>query len=88
MDVEKRVLEIIAKNFRRNVSEITVNTKLMADLGADSLDMIELMLDIEDEFKIDFEDKRAENIHSIQDAIQEIEKLLKQPKVDNKKYFV
>lgn len=88
MDVEKRVLELIAKNFKRDVSEINVNTKLMAELGADSLDMIELMLDIEDEFKIDFEDKRAENIHSIKDAIMEIEKLLKDTKVDNKKYFV
>jgi acyl carrier protein len=88
MDVEKQVLTIIARNFKKDISEISVETKLMSELGADSLDMIELMLDIEDEFKIDFEDKRAENIHSIQDAISEIKKLLSTPKVDKKNYFV
>jgi acyl carrier protein len=88
MDIEKRIIILIARNFKKDILEISKETKLIDELGADSLDLIELMLDIEDEFGIDFDDKSGENIWSVKDAIDEIEKIMNRSKVDKRKYII
>ena len=88
MNVEERVLALIAKNFKKDKSEINRETRLVVDLGADSLDIVELMLDIEDEFQINFYDKYAENILSVSDAITQIERSLEQSAVDKSRLTI
>jgi len=71
MDNEKlsqRVIEIIAEKLSVNVSEITAEANFTDDLGADSLDTVELIMEFEKEFNINIPDEEAENIKTVGDA--------------------
>ncbi len=77
MSVEKRVREIIAEQLVRDVSEVTPDKTFIDDLGADSLDIVEMVMEMEEEFEIEIPDEDAEKIRTVQDAINYIEKKIR-----------
>ena len=72
MAVEKRVREIVAEQLERDVNEVTNAASLIDDLGADSLDVVELVMKMEEEFGIEIPDEEAEKIKTVNDVIQYI----------------
>lgn len=74
--IESKVKEIIVKNLGVKESEVTRNASFVNDLGADSLDCVELVIDFEKEFCITINDNEAENINTVGDAIDYINKLI------------
>ncbi|MDE0022264.1 MAG: acyl carrier protein [Candidatus Poribacteria bacterium] len=69
-----KVCEIIARELSVNVEQVTLNSSFMDDLGADSLDTVELVMAFEEEFEIDIPDADAEKIRVVQDAIEYLTK--------------
>jgi len=72
MDINK-LKNIIANQLDVDVSTITNETRFVDDLGADSLDTVELVMAIEDEFDIEIEDEAAEKIQTLDDIIKFLE---------------
>lgn len=73
-DIEARVKKIVAKNLDiDDESRITADSSFVDDLGADSLDQVELVMGFEEEFDIEIPDDAAEKIKKISDAVQYIE---------------
>ena len=68
-DVEKRVIDIIASELGVNVDDIKMEATFVEDLGADSLDIVELVMKFEDEFNLEIPDEDAEKIQTVNDAI-------------------
>ncbi len=73
MSVEKRVKEIIVEQLGVNESEVTSEAKFVDDLGADSLDLVELVMALEEEYNIEISDEEAEKILTVGDAIEYIQ---------------
>ncbi len=71
--VFETVKKIIVENLNANESEITMETLLVDDLGADSLDAVELIMALEDEYGLEIEDDAAQNIKSVGDLVKYIE---------------
>ena len=74
--IESKVKEIIVKDLGVKESEVTRNASFVNDLGADSLDCVELIIDFEHEFGIEIDDNEAENINTVGEAIDYIKKLI------------
>jgi acyl carrier protein len=72
MSVEERVKEIIVEQLGVEASQVTDRAKFVEDLGADSLDTVELVMALEEEFSIEIPDEDAEKIVSVGDAINYI----------------
>ncbi|NWF51778.1 MAG: acyl carrier protein [Nitrospirae bacterium] len=72
--VEEKVKEIISKQLGVNAGEITPETSFVEDLGADSLDNVELVMAFEETFGIEIPDEDAEKIVKVKDAIEYINK--------------
>lgn len=72
--VEEKVKQIIVDELGVDESEVTPNARFVDDLGADSLDTVELVMRFEEEFEIEIPDEAAEKITSVRDAIEYIEK--------------
>ncbi|SNB45641.1 acyl carrier protein [Geobacter sp. DSM 9736] len=70
--IEKRVKEIVAEQLGVDEAQVTNEASFMDDLGADSLDTVELVMALEEEFDIEISDESAEKITSVQDAIDYI----------------
>jgi acyl carrier protein len=70
--VEERVKEIICEQLGVEESEVTPAAKFIEDLGADSLDTVELVMAFEEEFDLEIPDEDAEKITTVGDAIQYI----------------
>ena len=68
-----KIMEIIIEQLQVDESEITMETNLMKDLSADSLDAVEIIMAIEDEFGIEIPDEEAETIQTVQDLVRFVE---------------
>jgi len=71
--VEDKVKAIIVEELCVDEAEVTANARFIDDLGADSLDTVELVMRFEEEFGIEIPDEDAEKITSVRDAISYIE---------------
>ena len=69
MSHETRVKEIIMKQLAVNPEQLAPDASFIDDLGADSLDTVELIMALEDEFSVKIPDEDAEKIVTVQDAI-------------------
>jgi acyl carrier protein len=72
-DIATRVKEIIVDKLGVDESEVTPGASIQNDLGADSLDAVELIMEFEKEFNIGIPDDQAENISTVGEAIKYIE---------------
>ena len=70
---EEKVKEIITKQMGVKAEHITKETSFINDLGADSLDTVELIMEFEDAFDMNIPDEEAEKIRTVGDAIKYIE---------------
>jgi len=72
--VEDRVIEIVCENLAVNKEQVTRSTNFIEDIGADSLDIVELIMELEEEFDIQIPDEQAEKIKTVGEAIDYIER--------------
>jgi len=72
MSAEERVKKIIAEKLSVDIEEVVPEASFVDDLGADSLDLVELIMAMEEEFDTDISDEDAEQITTVQDAINYI----------------
>ncbi|MCX8157362.1 MAG: acyl carrier protein [Verrucomicrobiae bacterium] len=75
--VETRVKEIIVEQLGVNPDEVTSDAKIVDDLGADSLDIVELVMALEEEFGSEIPDEEAEKLQTVGDVIKYIEDIKK-----------
>ena len=69
-EVVDRIKKVITKHLGVKVEKVTENAKFIEDLGADSLDQVELVMALEEEFKCEIPDEAAEKIVTVKDAIE------------------
>ena len=77
MSVEERVKSIIVEQLGVDADEVSPDASFVEDLGADSLDQVELIMAFEEEFGIEITDDEAEKIRKVKDAVDYIEKRAK-----------
>ncbi len=73
MSVEERVKKIIVEQLGVNADEVATESAFVEDLGADSLDTVELVMAFEEEFDIEIPDEDAEKIATVGDAVKYID---------------
>jgi acyl carrier protein len=71
--VFERVKEMIVEELSVEAEKVTMESRLAEDLGADSIDAVELIMNIEDEFEIQVSDEEAQNIKTVGDLVKYIE---------------
>ena len=71
--VFERLQKILAEQFEIDEDDITLNSDIVDDLGGDSLDFVDLVMSIEDEFEIEVPDEAIEEIRTVDDAVKYIE---------------
>lgn len=74
MAVADKVIELISKQLNRPADEITNDKEIVKDLGADSLDVVEMLMSLEEEFNITVPEEDAVNIKTVGDIVKLIEK--------------
>ncbi len=67
--VEAKVREIICEQLGVSESDVTLDASFIEDLGADSLDIVELVMALEEEYDMEISDEEAEKIRTVQDVI-------------------
>ncbi len=77
MNVQETLKEIIVEELDVTPEQVTPEARFQEDLGADSLDVVELIMKIEEKFGIEVPDTDAEKIRTVQDAVKYIEDKLK-----------
>ncbi len=77
MDLEQRVKEIIADQLGVEVDKLSPEAKFVEDLGADSLDVVELVMAFEEEFGIEIPDEDAEKIRTVGDVLNYLKEKVK-----------
>lgn len=74
-NIESKVKDIIVNQLGVEESAVNLKAKFVEDLGADSLDIVELVMAFEESFSIDIPDEEAENLRCVEDAINYIKKV-------------
>ena len=72
MDIEKKVIELIAGQLNIKSSDVTLDKKILEDLGADSLDVVEMLMALEEEFGVNIPTEEATNLVTVGDVINAI----------------
>ena len=73
----EKVCKMLAEQLDISVDTITPQSEVVKDLGADSLDVVELMMQLEDEYGITLPEGEVENVKTVQDIVSMMEKLAK-----------
>ena len=73
-DISERVKKIVVEHLGVDESKVSDDASFVDDLGADSLDTVELVMEFEKEFNIDIPDEEAEKLRTVGDAVSYIEK--------------
>ena len=73
--VEDKLKEIVAEQLGVEQSSITPEASFASDLGADSLDVVEMVMKIEEEFNVELPDERAEEVQNLSDAVRVVTEL-------------
>ncbi len=76
-EIEKKVKEIVMEKLQVEASAVVDNASFVDDLGADSLDTVELVMDFEEKFGVEIPDEDAEKIRTVGDAIKYLEEKTK-----------
>jgi acyl carrier protein len=74
MSLKEKVYRVIAEKLEIDSDEIVPKASFIDDLGADSLDLVELIMSMEEEFELDIDDKDAEKLKTVQDVLDYLEK--------------
>ena len=72
MSIEERVRKIVCEQLGKSVEEVSNDASFVDDLGADSLDTVELVMALEEEFDLEIADEEAEKISTVQEAVNYI----------------
>jgi len=75
MAVEDKMVDIIEEQLSVDRDKVVAGASFVDDLGADSLDLVELIMAMEEEFDVEIPDEEAEKIATVQDAIDFVNKL-------------
>jgi len=73
MAVADKVIELISKQLNRPADEVALDKEIVKDLGADSLDVVEMLMSLEEEFEISVPEEDAVNIKTVGDIVNLIE---------------
>ncbi|HZV53783.1 MAG TPA: acyl carrier protein [Rhodocyclaceae bacterium] len=76
-NIEQRVKKIVAEQLGVNEADIKIDSSFVDDLGADSLDTVELVMALEEEFECEIPDEEAEKITTVQQAVDYVSNNLK-----------
>ncbi len=71
-DIQEKVIDIVVEELALSPDEVTSDAQFIEDLGADSLDVVELVMAFEEEFEIEIPDEDAEDIGTVQEAVEYI----------------
>ena len=78
VEIQDRIRAIIAEQLSQDLEEVVPEASFVDDLGADSLDLVELVMHMEEEFDVEIPDEEAENIRLVQDVINYVNQHLNQ----------
>ena len=70
MSIEDKIIKVIAEKLSVDVADVVLEASMVDDLGADSLDLVELIMSMEEEFDVEIPDEEAEKIITVKDAIE------------------
>ena len=73
--VLEKLIELLCEQLDIEADEVNENTDIVNDLGADSLDVVDLVMTLEDEFDIEIPDDAVENIETVGDVVEAIQKV-------------
>ena len=73
MITEKEIIEVLAERLSINENKITPQAEIVSDLGADSLDRVEIVMALEDEFNIEIPDEDAEKFKTVKNVVDYVE---------------
>ena len=76
VEIEEKVIQVVSEQMSVDKSEISRSTSFVNDLNADSLDTVELVMELEDEFDLTIPDEEAEKLKTVGEAIDYIQKHL------------
>jgi len=74
MSLKDKVYRVISEKLEIDIDEIVPEASFVDDLGADSLDLVELIMSMEEEFDLDIDDKEAEKMKTVQNVLNYLEK--------------
>ena len=75
-NILEKVIDIVAEELAVDSDEVTEDSSFIEDLGADSLDVVELVMAFEEEFDVEIPDEDAEDIRTVKDAVSYLEEVL------------
>lgn len=75
MELEK-IIDIVSEVLNIEPDEVSESSKFVDDLGADSLDIFQIVMGIEEEFDVEIDNEEVENISTVGDVVEEIKKLV------------
>ena len=76
-EIFKKMQKLLGAQFDVSEDKITMQTDIAKDLGADSLDVIDILMSVEDEFKIEVPDEDAENVKTVEQMVEYVKNKLK-----------
>ena len=78
METKERIMNLLADKLGYERCEIKEEQNLVTELGIDSLDMVEIIMGIEEEFGLKIDDKEVEGIKTVEDLIKKVESIMKE----------